>query len=293
MFPIDQIPSIEAAPENYQLLTRIPWTMEGVTFPIEVADPIGDEVPLVVLDVETTGFEAGQDRIIELGLAKLQLSPSTGQVTRIVAAASMYEDPGFEIPELITDITGITDDMVRGQSFSELEILPWFDDDPIVVAHNAKFDKAFWLARFPAIDRLRWACSIKDIPWHELGFEGNKLEYLCFKKGGFYSGHRASIDCLAVAWLLHRVPAAGKALVSSEAQVTVKVEAFGSPFDCKDTLKARHYRWNPDAKVWHIDINEVDLAEEMAFLSALYPSGGDRARKTKMTSRERYSPESV
>lgn len=290
MFPVDQIEAIQAAPEDYRLLSRIPWTKGGVQFPLMVCDPVGDEIPMVVLDVETTGFEP-TDKIIELGMVKAKVSPSTGQVTTLIAAASLYEDPGFAIPELITDITGITDAMVAGQVFDEPAIIAWFDDDPIVVAHNAAFDCGFVQRRFPGLN-LRWACSIKDIPWRELGYEGSKLEYLCLKRNGFYEGHRASIDCLALIWLLSEVPAAAKALIANEARATVKVEAVGSPFDSKDALKARGYRWNPDAKVWHTEVSGTDLDEELSWLSMLYPRGGDRARKTERTSRVRYLPES-
>lgn len=289
MFPLDQIEAVQAAPEDYRLLARIPWTKESVQFPLMVREPVGDEVPVIVLDVETTGFEA-TDKIIELGLVKAKISPSTGQVTTLIAAVSLYEDPGFAIPELITDITGITDAMVAGQVFDESAIIQWFDDDPVVVAHNAAFDCGFIQRRFPRLN-LRWACSIKDIPWRELGYEGNKLEYLCLKRNGFYEGHRASIDCLALAWLLNEVPAATRALLANEQKTTVKVEAVGSPFECKEALKARGYRWNPDGKVWHTEIAGDDLPEECSWLSMLYPSGGDRARKTERTSRERYLPE--
>jgi len=52
--------------------------------------------------------------------------------------------------------------------------------------------------------------------------------------------------------------------------------------------KARGYSWAPVRKVWHTVVSEVGLAEEQAFLSALYFNGGDRAEIIRMTSRERY-----
>lgn len=288
MFPLEEISRIEAAPEDYRLIRRVPWTSQGVSFPIIVSEPVGDEVPVVVLDVETTGFDAQKDRVIELGLVKAHVSPSTGQVTSVVHAASMYEDPGFEIPEVITDITGITNEMVAGQHLSDVEVLQWFDDDPVVIAHNAGFDRKFFEARFPAMNGFRWACSISDISWRELGFEGNKLEYLVYKVGGFFEGHRASIDCLATIWLLHRVPRALQMLLEAEQKVRVKVDAVGSPFHSKDALKARGYHWDAPGKLWHTEVDENDLPEELAFLSMTYPSGGDRAAKTPLTSRERF-----
>lgn len=288
MFPVSEIPQIESAPEDYKLIRRIPWTKSGVELPIHVGVPVGDEVSVAVLDVETTGFEAGRDKIIELGLVKIKLSPSTGQVTTIVAATSMYEDPGFEIPEIITDITGITNAMVAGKAIDDAEFSRWLEDDPIVLAHNAEFDRGFIQARFPTLDTYRWACSIKDISWRDYGYEGNKLEYLAYKAGAFYEGHRASIDCFAVAWLLHRVPAAAKAVLVAEKKARVKVDAVGSPFDSKDALRQRGYRWNPVKRFWSTEVGEADLPEENAFLAALYPGGDEKAVKTRLTSRDRY-----
>ena len=290
MFPLSEIPTIKERPEDYRLLRRIPWTFQDVTFPIHIAEPVGDEVPMVWVDVETTGFDVcGKDKIIELGMVKGRVSPSAGQVTTITAMTSMYEDPGFPIPALITDITGITDNMVRRKVIDPVAVLEWFDDDPIVVAHNARFDRCAVEARFAGLTQLRWACSIKDIPWYEFGFESSKLEYLLLKLGYFYEGHRASIDALATAFLMQAFPKACRQLLENEKRTRVKIEALGSPFEVKDQLKSRGYAWNPDGKVWHTEVGEDDLDAELAYLSTLYPSGGDRARKTELGSRERYN----
>jgi DNA polymerase-3 subunit epsilon len=159
---------------------------------------------------------------------------------------------------------------------------------PDQLVHNARFDRGMFEARFTGLDRLRWACSIKDIPWSHYGFESSKLEYLLLKLGFFYEGHRASIDALATAFLMHTVPKATRQLIENEKSARVKLDAIGSPFAVKDDLKARGYRWDGDAKVWHTEISQDDLDEELAFLSMTYFQGGHRARQTTLSSRERY-----
>ncbi|ARM86338.1 3'-5' exonuclease [Marinobacter salarius] len=290
-FPVEKIDDIKAAPDDYQLIQRVPWTKPDVTFPHHIHEPVGDEVSLVVLDTETTGFDRDEDSIIELGLVKALVSPSTGQVTSLIALASLYNDPGFPIPSLITDITGINDEMVQGHSVHADDIVEWFSDDPIVVAHNASFDRQMFESHFDGLDRLRWACSIKDIPWSELGFEGSKLEYLLLKRGFFYEGHRASVDCLALAYLLETVNKACRWLLESESRSQCKLEAVGCPFASKDVLKGRGYRWDGDAKVWHKMFNAGDVGQERDFLGQLYMNGGSKARVTDLSSRERYKQE--
>lgn len=289
MFPVDQIPTIEANPEDYRLLTRIPWTRDDLRFPVVLHPSEGRRLQsMVILDTETTGFEIGRDRVIELGMVKIQVDVESGRVVTIVAATSLYEDPGFAIPEIITEITGITDEMVMGQRFDDSAILNWFADDPIVVAHHAGFDRPMFEARFSHMDRLRWACSINDVPWKEYGFESSKLEYLLLKLGYFYQGHRASIDALATAFLLHAVPRALPALLAAESSIRVHIDAVGSTFAVKDTLKANGFRWDGDRKLWHTEVAEHDAPETLAFLSMTYHRGGDRAHTRRLTSRERY-----
>ncbi|MCV6022403.1 DNA polymerase III subunit epsilon, partial [Escherichia coli] len=82
----------------------------------------------------------------------------------------------------------------------------WLSDDPLVVAHNAQFDRPFFEKRFAALGHLSWACSASGIDWKALGFESRKLEYLLLRLGWFYEGHRAATDCLAMAWLFHLLP---------------------------------------------------------------------------------------
>lgn len=291
-FPLDMFPTIQAAPQDFRLLQRVPLTRQDTTFPAAINVPVGDEAPLVIVDVETTGLEAETDRIIELGLVRASYSPSAKRLTTIHDAYSRYEDPGRPIPELITRITGITDDDVAGRHIDDAWVGMMMAGDPLVLAHNAPFDCGFLEARFPAFDGQRWGCTASEIPWSELGFESRKLEYLLLKHNSFYEGHRASIDCLATAWLLALRPDGFAQLLDNVAQQTVVVRAFGAPFEVKDLLKARGYRWHPgDAgsnKCWWCEIPETSLAAEREFLDATYYQGAERAAYEFRDARRRH-----
>ena len=67
---------------------------------------------MVLLDTETTGLSADDESIIELGMVKVLYSPSDKRIVSIVDVISLYDDPSKPIPELITELSGITDDMV-------------------------------------------------------------------------------------------------------------------------------------------------------------------------------------
>ena len=92
----------------------------------------------VVFDIETTGFDKEEDRILEIGAVKIEQG-------KIMDRFSRFVDPQIPIPEHITKLTSITDEMVKGQGTIE-EVLPAFMEwtgDAVLVAHNASFDTGF------------------------------------------------------------------------------------------------------------------------------------------------------
>ncbi len=93
----------------------------------------------VVFDTETTGFNAGgEDQMIEIGAVKIK----DGE---IIDRFDEFINPGRHIPDHITNITEITDEMVKDADDEKTvtqKFLAWAGNDPMV-AHNAKFDISF------------------------------------------------------------------------------------------------------------------------------------------------------
>jgi len=275
-FPLNKLSEIPQRPQDFRLIERIPLTLTDAckTLPLVLAEPVGDEKVMAILDFETTGLEWASCDIIELGLVKVSYSPSAKRLTALLGMVSMYEEPTKPIPELITSLTGISDDMVAGKRIDDDTVISLLADVDLICAHNAGFDRPFFDKRFPSLAHHAWACSASGIDWQSLGFESKKLEYLLMRLGYFYEGHRAVTDCLAVIWLLHCVPESCAALLEGAAARTAKIAAFGAPFDVKDELKGRGYRWHDGTvganKHWGVEIDERDLAAESAFLEGLY-----------------------
>lgn len=92
----------------------------------------------VVFDIETTGFSATYDKIIEIGAVKVE----KGQITE---RFSEFINPQIPIPFRIEQLTGINDSMVMDAETVE-QVLPRFLEfsrDCVMVAHNADFDMGF------------------------------------------------------------------------------------------------------------------------------------------------------
>ena len=106
-----------------------------------ILNPVDEKIEnteWVVFDVETTGFNPMQEEIIEIGAVKIK----DGQV---VDEFSEFINPGRVIPPRITELTGITDQMVADAPSLE-EVIPGFVEffeGTTLVAHNASFDHRF------------------------------------------------------------------------------------------------------------------------------------------------------
>ena len=112
----------------------------------------------VVFDIETTGFSAAEDRIIEIGAVKI----TDGA---IVDRFSTFVNPEIPIPFEIQQLTHITDDMVLEAPKIE-EALPAFLDfvgESALVAHNAGFDVGFIEQNCVRLGRSRTFTSVDTV----------------------------------------------------------------------------------------------------------------------------------
>ncbi len=104
----------------------------------------------VAFDLETTGLYARRDQIIEIGAVRMR----DGQE---IDRFQTFVDPGVPLDKRTVELTGITDQMLKGAPKIR-EILPAFLEfvgDSVLVAHNADFDTTF----------IRWACRDQGIPY--------------------------------------------------------------------------------------------------------------------------------
>jgi DNA polymerase-3 subunit epsilon len=251
---------------------------------------------VVILDTETTGLDASKDKIMELAMLRVDVDLATGIPVGAVQVYDGLEDPGIPIPKEIQEITGITPDMVHGQRLDEARVAALLDGVDLVIAHNAGFDRPFCEARMARFQDLAWACSWADIPWKEHGRGSAKLESLAAQMGWFYDAHRAEMDCHALlailATPLPRAAHTGLAhLVSGVGAASYRLQATNAPFEAKDLLKARGYRWSAEHKVWHTRIgDEGALQAELAWLKAqVYQQRSAMLVCEKMQSSVRYS----
>lgn len=225
----------------------------------------------VAIDVETTGLDCASDKIIELAVQRFRFDPE-GRIVQVGQPRVWREDPERTLDPVITRLTGLTDDMLKGQVIEDETALEILSSADLIVAHNAAFDRPFVDKRLPAIAGKAWACSMAELDWLDLGFDGRALAHLVSQCGWFYEGHRAEADILALIYLLaHDLPDGHTAmshLIAASGRPGFRVNAIDAPFDSKDRLKARGYRWDPVLRFWSKEIPESERDAEEAWLKS-------------------------
>ncbi|MCA1399793.1 3'-5' exonuclease [Bradyrhizobium sp. BRP56] len=255
------------------------------------------EKTAILLDVETTGLDTAKDEIIELGMVKFSYL-ADGRIGRVIDILSGFNQPSVAIPAEITALTGITDEMVAGHSLDEDRINAFASEAVIVIAHNAGFDRKFMERYASLFAHKAWACSVSEVEWRSHGFEGSRLSYLLMKAGLFHEAHRAVDDCQALLEILAMaLPELNRTVLSvlleRARRKTVRVWAEQSPFELKDELKRRGYRWSDGAdgrpRSWYIDVDDGNQAAEIEYLQEAIYQRDAEIRIQMLTAFDRFS----
>jgi DNA polymerase-3 subunit epsilon len=154
---------------------------------------------LVILDFETTGLSPAYARVIEVGAILIE-------DTKIVDKLSQLMYPGCSMPSFITDITGITNEMVKGKPSPEkfMPKLKEFIGNRPILAHNASFDQKFLISEMENVGKKvdnRFLCTLKlsrrlitNAPDYKLT---TLVSHLKIKPPGIQQAHRALYDVMS------------------------------------------------------------------------------------------------
>ncbi len=200
------------------------------------ADASFAESEFVVFDIETTGLSFQNDRITEIGAVLIK----GGEVLSVF---NTFVDPGCAIPEQITELTGITDEMVKGAPSQEEAVRSFLDfaGDRVLIAHNAGFDTSFirkvaddYGIPFPHtyLDTVALSRYVNpELKKHKLD---TLAEY--FKLGDF-NHHRASDDAEMLAMIFFKM--ADKLSEEGIKTLSAMTAAMSDKVDCLK-LKTNH-----------------------------------------------------
>jgi len=221
-------------------------------------------------DVETTGLDDTAE-VIELAILEIFFENFNGKYS-IVGFGKEFnqlQQPKKPIPELITNLTGITDADVKGHSIDWKEASSMYLASDLCLAHNSRFDYGKLKGLLFEESTKVWACSLSDINWSELGFINQKQENLLLYHGISYSGHRALTDLHAQAYLLSLEDYFDIMLKAAKVPQYI-VCALNTDFETKDSVQARGFRWynnNVDKKFYYKMVSKDELEEEVDWVT--------------------------
>lgn len=165
----------------------------------ELDRAIDENTEYVVFDTETTGLNAAEHTIIEIAAVKMRGLEIIDKWTELI-------DPGLEIGPKTTEITGITNEMLRGKETLDVVLRRFqeFTGDAVLVAHNAEFDKNFINACAKRIGMDTWKNPFLDtLPLARMLYKGMRNYRLGTLAKRFnvelINAHRALDDTVALA----------------------------------------------------------------------------------------------
>lgn len=224
-----------------------------------------------IVDVETTGLRQSEDSIIEIAIRLFTFNRSTGEILELQESYSSFQDPGHPLSPEIIQLTGITDELLKGHNIDWKKVNELIEKVHIVVAHNARFDRPF-VDKLSEISQQKvWGCSLKQIDWSRHGFSSSKLELLNIYHGFYTDSHRALNDVDALLYLLSLPQEKSqhpylRELLENAKRPTAQIIASAAPFDSKDHLKAKGYSWDNINRFWHRFLFKDELPQEISWL---------------------------
>jgi DNA polymerase-3 subunit epsilon len=276
---------------KYRVLRRL-------DLPRQLAENLGTPTKCgIFLDIESTGLNPVLNEPIEFAMVPFEYTPD-GRVVAVREPLHQFNEPTEAIPSEITAITGLTDAHVAGHKLDVSAIEMFAAQAAIIIAHNAAFDRPFAERISPVFAAKPWACTMCDVPWKEEGIEGRRLSDLLSRFSYFFDAHRAVDDCNAgIALTTMTLPVSGRTvldrLLEVARQPTWRIFAEGAPFETKEVLKQRGYRWNTDAAVgpraWRIDVDEGRVETEITFLKTEILRSRSIPSVSEITAFQRYS----
>ena len=99
-----------------------------------------ESMSIAFLDTETTGIDRRNDKIIELAIKVVQFEQSTGKIININQIYESFNDPGEDIGQDISMLTGIDNVMVEGNFIKWVLVDELLENTNLIVSHNAGFD---------------------------------------------------------------------------------------------------------------------------------------------------------
>jgi DNA polymerase-3 subunit epsilon len=155
---------------------------------------------LLIVDVETTGLEPGDAKLVEVGAVLFDMR-ERAVLSQVSTLLPVDENPVERINGIRAEMTQGVGETVREQALALVQVLAEHAD--AYVAHNAAFDSK-WL---PELTGRPWICTMEDVRWPRAKKGHPSVMSLALDYGvPVWAAHRALTDCTYLAQVMEREP---------------------------------------------------------------------------------------
>ncbi|MBT9168849.1 MAG: DNA polymerase III PolC-type [Syntrophomonadaceae bacterium] len=155
------------------------------------------------LDVETTGFSARTEEVVELAVCLFDFRRDGGEIIQVVDTYVGLREPGVPISAGAAQVHGLRMKDLCGKRLDHGRVEKMIQLADFIVAHNARFDRSFVSKLIPLSEEKQWLCSMSGVDWYGKGFSSRGLQNLLLTHGiSTKRSHRAEDDVRAALTLL-------------------------------------------------------------------------------------------
>lgn len=213
------------------------------------------EMPIAVIDFETTGLDAANDRVVEMGIAVFERG-------ELVESKSWLVNPEMPVPDAASAVHGITNEMLANAAkFADVleEALPMLVGR-VPAAYNAPFDRRFLRAEFARLgldapdgahalnDELAWIDPLVWVRETQKYEKGKKLTDAARRLGiDMGNAHRADADATAAGRVMlelakrHRIPTDYQELLARQTALSGQQQADFAAWKARQDQGARQW----------------------------------------------------
>ena len=225
---------------------------------------------VIFCNIITTSINPDQGEVLRINLKPCYVGNEDGQLSRVRKPVSFFSVKDSNLSEEEKSFVDFDLEEKIGSSIDWKLVKSLFEKADLVVAHNASFVRP-WVDKYIGNNEVTWGCTLEHLNWTSKGFPSKNLESLSVFSGYYYDFSNSIESLDAVVNCLH-VNSSFRELTEKSFSPDLQVFAANAPFESKDLLKDRKYRWNPDFSCWWIPVEDQQKANlEKAWIEENIP----------------------
>lgn len=255
----------------------------------------GDVTMVLAVAMESKGRNPRTAKIVELSAVLLELDAESCTINRVAEEGHWFQDPEEESPfsEGFTEKTGITEEMVRGQSIDGRAFEDMVEAADVVIAFNAGFVRPILQEQFPSVEDAVFACVRNQIEWGVKGHDSRSFFHLTRDHLWYTDDQRTKAQVGAIIKLMSTEQSMKgepaeymKELVSRAQEPLLTIEAKVDQQQ-RYLMKKERFNWNPRERT-HIRVMGTSTLERVRRSLDARGFTGELIERDRMPATERF-----